>query len=79
MTLLESPASFSPLVAPAIDFAAISVHNFVDKEKVAALRGENPAALALFAGPLTRSGMSQDEYNELAKYEHSIRLPETTP
>lgn len=73
MPLLENPAAFSSLVAPAIDRTAISLHTVVDKTKLQALRGENrfhPGALALFAGPLASGGMSQVEYNELTRYEH---------
>lgn len=73
MSLLESAASFSSLIAPVIDRTAISVHNVMDKGRVAALRGENrfhPGVLALFAGTLVSGGMSRDEYDELTKYQH---------
>lgn len=73
MSLLDNPATFSSLIAPAIDRTAISLHSVVDKAKLQALRGENrfhPAAIALFAGPLATGGMSQVEYDELTRYQH---------
>jgi hypothetical protein len=73
MSLLDSAASFSSLIAPVIDRTAISVHNAVDKAQMQALRGKNrfhPGALALFAGPLATGGLSTDEYRELTRYQH---------
>ena len=73
MSILESAAAFSSYIAPAIDRVAISVHSAVDKERVAALRGDNkfhPGAMALFAGPLATGGMSAYEFRELTRYEH---------
>jgi hypothetical protein len=73
MSLLDSAASFSSLIAPAVDRTAISVHGVVDKHRMQALRGEHrfsPGAIALFAGPLASGGMSQVEYGDLTRYQH---------
>ena len=70
---LTDPALFSSFIAPAIDRTAISVHNAIDKDRVAALRGENrfhPAALGLFAGMLCGGPISNHEYDELMRYQH---------
>ena len=73
MELLDDAASFASLIAPIIDRTAISVHNAVGKDEIAALRGEHrfhPIALALFAGPLAAGPISQDEFAELTRYQH---------
>jgi hypothetical protein len=73
MSLLDSAASFSSLIAPAVDRTAISVHGVVDKHRMQALRGDHrfsPGAIALFAGPLASGGMSQVEYGDLTRYQH---------
>jgi hypothetical protein len=66
-------AVFASLVAPIVDRIAISVHNAIDKEKIAALRGDNrfhPGVLALMAGPLAGGPITPVEISELMRYEH---------
>jgi hypothetical protein len=73
MSLLHDASMFSGLIAPIIDRTAISVHNAIDKEQMAALRGGhrfNPAALALIAGPVASGHVSNYEFAELTRYQH---------
>lgn len=71
--LLTDTENFAALIAPIIDRTAISVHNAVSRDEVAALRGEHrfhPNALALFAGPLASGPISKLEFDELTRYQH---------
>lgn len=73
MSELEDAAAFSSLMAPIVDRIAISVHNAVDKNELAALRGDHkfhPGALALFAGLLVAGPVAADEFAELTRYQH---------
>jgi hypothetical protein len=70
---INNDATFAALIAPIIDRVAISVHNAIDKQAVAELRGSHrfhPAALALFAPTIAAGTISGHEYRELTRYEH---------
>jgi hypothetical protein len=73
MSFLDSAASYSSLIAPAIDRTAISVHAAIDKQQVSDLRGEHrfaPQALSLFAAPLAAGPITATEFAEMSRYQH---------